>query len=1172
MSLSTRLVAVLLLLTACYTSPDTPPIVENEFEEEDKLNGYPADMFFLQRAFPERNFPYETYFDALETARVASFARSGQFAGFETEWTVQGPGNVGARINTAATHPSDEDIIYVGYSGGGVFKTTDGGANWEDIFSDKPYLSIGDIVLDPADPNTVYVGTGDPNVTGYPFIGDGIYKSTDGGQNWTNIGLQEQGIIAKIVIDPTDSDIIYAATMGIPMERNNDRGLYKTIDGGQNWSQVLFISDQAGIIDLLIDPSNPDVLYAAAWNRIRAATESFVSGPNGGIYKTINGGDDWTPLTNGLPSGTLGRVGLEMSGVDTDNIFALYVDPVEHQVQGIFKTTNAGDNWTEIPTGPSTGLSSNALGGFGWYFGKIRVDPSNDNRIYILGVAPWFTFTSGAGWSLLTASSTTAVHVDNHDLIFNHQNDIVLATDGGLYKRESGSTNFNDVENIPASQFYRVAYNPHQPDMYYGGAQDNGSLTGNEATINSWERLFGGDGFQMRFHPTDPNIMYAESQNGNIWRSTNGGDSFTSANSGITSSDRRHWDMQYIISPHDPNVLYTGTYRAYRSSTSNPSWSTISDDLTDGNIFGSPFHTITSMDESPLQEGLLYYGTTDGNVWRTENTGSSWDSLHADLPNRYVTSVKASPDDVDKVYVTHSGYRYNEYVPHVHYSSNRGETWTDISGDLPQIGVNDIIILPDYNGQVLVIATDAGVYGTLNGGTNWERLGNNMPIVSVYDLEWNEINNEVVAATFGRSIMSFPLDSVEMPTSGNLSMGGQILTEAGVGVQSVEVYYGSDLADNVESDIDGNFSVNNLSAGTNCDLLPKKDVNDRNGITTFDIIKIREHILTLDTLDSPYKFIAADVNLTGTISGLDIVELRRLALFLSDTVTADSWRFVKSDYVFSDPLDPLNEDFPEAHECSDLQANLSVDFVGIKVGDISGNANPANILGDADDRAEPVTLQFEDQQFARGEEVTLTLYVENEISIKGLQLLLQFDTDALDYLEIVGQQLPDFGSEHLGRSSITRGLIPLSWDRVEGASILEDQGMLQVQFVAKQAGRLSELVNLDETRLRSELYDLQDGIHPLQLQSLAEKPADLSLFPNPFREKTRFSVTAIQAESYQLEIFNASGQVIYRENRQLVSGLNHWELAAGQFAGNGLYFYHLSSPTKTYSGRLVLLK
>lgn len=738
--------------------------------ERNKLEPY--EEYFLQRSYPDETVDIAAFQKGLQQAKEQGLLKDG--TGFEADWTTQGPGNIGARINTIAVHPALPFIIYVGFSRGGVWKTLDGGDNWYPIFDDQLFLAIGDIEIDPQNPNTIYVGTGDPNISGLPFIGGGVYKSVDSGGTWTNIGLTDTRITSRILVDPTDSDKLYVGTMGIPFEPTTDKGLYRSLDGGVTWEQSLFVTDTAGIIDIVINPENPDILYASSWNRLRNNQQSIVHGLDAKVWKTTDGGETWNALTGGLPQGDLGRIGLTMSAQNPDKLYALYVGP-DSQLQGIYNTEDGGETWEEINTAGSFEFYENqedlkdfSLAGFGWYFAKIRIDPNDDNHIFFGGVELWegnkidneFVWQQGTPvWF------TYEVHADKHDLVYAPNGDILLATDGGLYRKENGSDTWTDIENIPTSQFYRVAYNPHSPDNYYGGMQDNGTSGGNASNINNWPRIYGGDGFQAIFHPDEPSIMFAETQRGGIVVSQTGGDFFFDATNGIESDDRKNWDMPYMLSHHNPNVLYTGTQRAYQGTLNVPTadvfWSPITGDLTDGNIFGgAAYHSITTLDESHFDEGTVYYGATDGNVWKVDMLSSATENISAGLPDRYVTDVKTSPDLPQTLYVTHSGYKDNENTPRVHRSDDEGATWVDISSDLPDLAVNDIYILPENQDTVIFVATDGGVYGSLNAGINWQRMGTNMPYIPVYDLEWNIAKNELIAGTFARSIMTYPIDSL----------------------------------------------------------------------------------------------------------------------------------------------------------------------------------------------------------------------------------------------------------------------------------------------------------------------------------------------------------------------------------------------------------------------------
>ncbi len=741
----------LFAFNSCRQNP-APPEAFHKYE--------PDEYFSLVRSYPDATFSTKAYLQGLKQAQTAVSLRS-EFQGFRENWVVRGPGNLGARINTIAVNPENENIIFAGFARGGAWRTRDGGQHWEPIFDEQLFPAIGDIEIDPSNPNIIYIGTGDPNISAHPGIGDGLYRSTNGGDTWTLLGLEEQRIISRVLVSPQDPSLIYVAAMGLPFERNAQRGLYRSTNGGQSWEQILFISEQAGVIDLVMHPENPDILYASGWDRVRNNQESLITGNGARVYKTTDGGDTWQMMENGLPQEEIGRVGLAIAPSNPEVVYALYVGN-DSQLHDVYRSQDGGQSWLPVVNFTGTdGLPDNVLGGFGWYFGKIRVNPQDENDFFVLGVDLWRTRDGGQAWERFSPPwFTYQVHADKHDLVYTPSGAILLATDGGLYRTDNDGASWQDIENIPTTQFYRVAYNPHQPDNYYGGAQDNGTSGGPSLEVE-WPRIFGGDGFQPAFRSDKPNVFYAETQRGGIVVSQDGGQSFQSATNGIINSDRKDWDMPYLISPHNPDVLYTGTFRVYRSTQGVvPFWQSISGDLTDGLVLNPRYHTITTIDESPLLEGLLYVGTVDANLWRTDDGGENWIDIKTGLPERYITSVKASPDLEDYVYVTHSGYKDNDFIPRVHRSTNRGESWEDISGNLPNLAINDVFIIPGHQDSVLFVATDGGVYGSMNAGQRWERLGMDMPYVQVYDLAWNEAKNELVAGTFARSIMSYALDSL----------------------------------------------------------------------------------------------------------------------------------------------------------------------------------------------------------------------------------------------------------------------------------------------------------------------------------------------------------------------------------------------------------------------------
>ena len=755
------LVFLLFLLKNIKKDPTTAPeqnLEKESINSKDSSILRPAEWFFALREWPDFHTDIHTYTDALGAAQasvLAARSRDGNM-GFSAPWKLEGPGNIGARINTIAVHPSDPNIIYIGYSHGGVWKTEDGGQSWKSVFDDQNFLSIGDITFDPSHPSVVYVGTGDPNISGYPFIGDGVWRSVDGGDTWQHLGLDAQRIVSKIIVHPMLPSHIFVATMGLPFERNNDRGLYKSTTLGSSWQQKLFVNNESGVIDLVMSPTNPNTLYAAVWDRIRNNQESIVSGENARIWKSVDGGDTWTKLGGGLPEDVYSRIGLAIDPSNENHLFASYVN-TSLSFSGLYETFDGGETWNNNPCqGLDFGFQSN----FAWYFGKVRINPYNASDVWLLGVQSWRSLDGGETWKL-AAGFDQGVHADHHDLVFLGPQTYLLATDGGLYRSVDQAVSWEKIENIPTTQFYRVAYNPHQPAFYYGGAQDNGTSVGNTSNLENWIRVFGSDGFQAVFHPTDPNIYYYEAQNGAIYGTTDGGN-FDGALNGIDENDRRHWDMQYAISQHDPEVMYTGTYRIYQGFGHLPSWTPISEDLTDGIVFGSRYHTITTVNESPIDPDLLYVGTTDANVWRGNPASQSWINITAGLPERYVSAVKASPTDANRVFVSQTGYKSNDFAAHIHRSDDQGANWIPIVGDLPNLAVNDLVILPGHQDTVIFAATDGGVYGTTNGGLHWERLGTGIPTVPVYSLGINPAQKTLIAGTYARSLLSFPIDSLKL--------------------------------------------------------------------------------------------------------------------------------------------------------------------------------------------------------------------------------------------------------------------------------------------------------------------------------------------------------------------------------------------------------------------------
>jgi photosystem II stability/assembly factor-like uncharacterized protein len=719
----------------------------------------PLEHFFLVRQFFNDSLTSKKYLESLNVLSERANLRSVP-KGFDQNWTLRGPSKIGARVNVIKQDPSDKRVVYLGFSSGGLWKTSDAGKTWKSLFDDYPWLAIADIQIDPTNRQVIYVATGDPNISGYPFVGDGIYKSTDGGISWKNIGPGGIQIMPKLLIHPTNSKILFAASMGLPFKRDQLRGIYKSLDGGISWAKILHIADDSGIIDLIFDPFNPNNLYAASWPRVRNNRESILSGKNANIWKSADGGLTWKISAMGIHPGPKGRIGLVASKKTPDLLFAIVMGE-NNEWEGFYKTINGGQTWTNLFKGFATKpIPDNAMGGFGWYFGKIEVNPFNDDDLFILGVDLWRSKDGGLTWNLGTPPwYEQQVHADKHDLVFLSENEYLLSSDGGVYSSADKGNSWFDFEQIPATQFYRIAFNPHKPTFYYGGAQDHGTLEGD--MVDNWKRLYGGDGFQQVFDSANTNIIYTLTQNGNILVSTNKGLSFNTIMNGIDKFEPVSWDAPLIRSPFNTQVLYTGTSRVYKNSNgTNALWKPISPDLTDGNIYGARFHNITAIHESPIQKDLLYAGTSDANCWRMDSETGSWTNITQGLPESYITSVQASPSFSDHVFVSLSGYKDNDWQAHLYLSKDKGSRWRPINGDLPYISINDLIVIPERNDSILFVATDAGVYGSLNAGKNWHKLGSNLPLVAVYDLEYVPGKKELIAGTFGRSIHTYSLESI----------------------------------------------------------------------------------------------------------------------------------------------------------------------------------------------------------------------------------------------------------------------------------------------------------------------------------------------------------------------------------------------------------------------------
>ena len=605
------------------------------------------------------------------------------------------------------------------------------------------------------------MGTGEVNAGGGSLVydGDGIHKSTDGGTTWQSKGLPDIGSVGKIVLDPNNDNTAFVGAMG-PLFRNSaNRGVYKTINGGDSWQQVLFVSDSTGVVDMAIHPTDGNIVYAASWERIRRPNKRQYGGITSGIYRTTDGGSNWTELTNGLPSiaSQKGRIGMDISQSNPNVLYARYAD-ASGNIQGVYKTTNGGDSWTAVNSSQLTDV------GFHWWFGGIFIDPTDENVLYNVDFEVQKSTNGGTSWN----SVFTNAHVDQHAIAFNASvaGEVLLGNDGGLYYSNNGGSSAIKDLKLPITQFNRMFVDAQNANKIYGGAQDNSTSRTQSGGLSDWNIIYGGDGFQTLVDPTNTNVIYALYQYGSLGKSTNNGGSFSNATNGISSGDRKNWDTPIAFDPNNSQILYFGANRLYKTTNAAGNWNAISPDLTNGPHTGNlTFGTITTISVSQFNSQVIFVGTDDGKAWVTQDGGSNWTDISAGVPNRWVTKILASKENPNTVYLTLSGYRFGEDVGHVYKSVDFGNSWVDISTSLPDIPVNDIE--QDIFGN-LFIGTDVGVLASKDEGINWSVLGENMPSAVVSDLFLHEGSQFMYAATFGRSIYKIDISGNILNTDGNL--------------------------------------------------------------------------------------------------------------------------------------------------------------------------------------------------------------------------------------------------------------------------------------------------------------------------------------------------------------------------------------------------------------------
>lgn len=746
-----------------------------------------------------------------------------------------GPVVQGGRVTDIAVNPNDSKKYYVAYASGGVFKTVNNGITFEPVFENEGALGIGDMALAPSNSDVLYVGTGEKNSSRSSYAGSGIYKSTDAGKSWSSIGLKNTQHISRVIVHPSNPDVLWVASLGALYTSGEHRGVYHSTDGGKTWDKTLYINDSTGIVDLVVNPQNPNQLWAASWERSRKAWNFKGNGAGSAIYRSDDGGKTWNKKVNGFPQDAMvGRIGLDIAASSPNIIYALLDNQAEKKEEkkkeegltaadfltmsgdelqaldndkfdeflkdagypkkytsevvkkeakeglykpeaianyfgdandALFNTTVSGAQVYRSEDGGDTWKMMNSynLDGvyytYGYYFGEIRVNPTNSEQIYIFGVP---LLKSNDGGSTFARIDTVGdVHVDHQSLWIDPKDakHILLGNDGGLYQSYDEGANWLHINNVSVGQFYTINIDNEKPYNIYGGLQDNGTYVGSSKSVpnqtKKWERVFGGDGMFVAPDPNDNDIVYTGFQYGNYYRVKRSTRDFTYITPKHDIGEptlRFNWRTPVVLSQHNSEIVYIGSQKLYRSMDRGDHWEAVSGDLTNDKPNGNvPYSTITTIAESPFSFNLIYIGTDDGNIQVTKDGGGSWELITKGLPQgKWVSAIHASNHDKNVVYATLNGYREDDFKTYIYKSKDLGRTWKSLKGNLPH-SVANVIVQDPVNAKLLYMGNDHGTYVSFDDGQKWELLNKALNAAS-YDMKVHPRENELVIATHGRSV------------------------------------------------------------------------------------------------------------------------------------------------------------------------------------------------------------------------------------------------------------------------------------------------------------------------------------------------------------------------------------------------------------------------------------
>ena len=689
-----------------------------------------------------------------------------------------GPAYMSGRIADIEVDQKDPSTWYVAVGSGGVWKTDNGGITWRPIFDSQAVYSTGDVTIDPSNSNIIWVGTGENNGGRHLSFGDGVYRSLDGGETWKNMGLKNSEHISDIIIHPNDSNTVWVSSQGPLWSKGGQRGLFKTIDGGETWNNVLKIDEWTGVTSLVIDPRNPDKLYAASWQRQRTLPTYVGTGPGSAIHTTDDGGKTWRKLTKGLPETDMGKIGLAISKINPDVIYAAI--EINQRKGGLYRSENKGASWVKMSDAVGGGTGPH-------YYQEIFADPHRFDRIYMASNHSQYSDDGGKTW---TALNNKNKHVDDHAIAFHPTDDdfMLIGSDGGVYETRDDMDKWRFISNMPITQFYKIAVDDAKPFYYvYGGTQDNSSQGGPSRTTkshgiknNDWFLILDWDGHQPATEPGNPDIVYGQRQQGNLARYHRQTGEYVSIQPQPQPgepAERYNWDAPILVSAHNPQRLYHASHRVWRSDDRGNSWQAISGDLTKNQnrmhmpvmdrtwsvdsgfdlLAMSNFNTIANIAESPIDEKILYAGTDDGLIQVTSDGGKSWKryeigNIRGIPATAYVNDIRADLFDKDTVYAALDNHKYGDYKPYLIKSTNRGRTWTSIASNLPDKHLVWRIVQDHVNKDLLFIGTEFGLFFTVDGGKAWTELTGGVPTIAFRDVKIQRRENDLVAGTFGRGI------------------------------------------------------------------------------------------------------------------------------------------------------------------------------------------------------------------------------------------------------------------------------------------------------------------------------------------------------------------------------------------------------------------------------------